>query len=60
MGTFGRRLQDDEFEVCDVADWPGQVEDSLRLVAVNLSFSCSPRPRLCAQGDRPVVAGRVS
>jgi hypothetical protein len=40
--------------------WPGQVEASPRLGAGNLSFSCSPRPRLGARGDRPHLAVSVS
>jgi hypothetical protein len=36
--------------------WPGQVKDNPNLGAVNLSFSCSPRPRLDARADRPVLA----
>jgi len=39
-----------------VRSWPSQVEDSLRLVAGNLSFTSSPRPGLGPRGDRPVVA----
>jgi hypothetical protein len=43
-----------------VCCWPGQVKDNPNLGAVNLSFSCSPRPRLDARADRPVVAGSAS
>lgn len=38
------------------SNWPGQVEDGPRLVAANLSFRSSPRPRLGGRGDRPKVA----
>lgn len=33
------------------------IKDGLRLGAGNLSFRCSPRPRLGARGDRPGMAG---
>ena len=39
-------------------NWPGQAEDSPRLGAGNLPFSCSPRPRP-GRARRPTGSGRV-
>jgi hypothetical protein len=44
----------------NASSWPGQAKGRPRLIAENLSFSCSPRPRLGAWGDRPVMADSVS